>query len=200
MPGPRIDVDSERLLVHLGKLSPAIDRAVEKKLRTTIGPGLARYMKRLVRGDLLTVRTGTAARSIFWSLARVGRTQELSVGADLSRAPYMRIQDLGGRIVPRRSANLTIPIGAALTGSGVPRFTARELIDTPEAFGYQGTFVAKDIIFGKNRASITPLFVLSKGVTITGVRFRRRTVDDKRAWIRGEITKALQPALTEGRA
>ena len=195
----RIDVDSERVVVHLGKLPAAIGRSLEKKLRTTIGPGLKRYMQGLVRNDLLKVRTGTAARSIFWRLARVGKAQELSVGADLSRAPYMRIQDLGGRIVPKRAAHLTIPIGAALTASGVPRFTARELIDTPEAFGYQGTFVAKDIIFGKNSASITPLFVLSKGVTLKGVGFRRRTIADKQAWVRGQMEQAISPALSEGR-
>jgi hypothetical protein len=48
---------------------------------------------------------------------------------------------------------------------GVARFSARDLISNPQAFGYVGTFVHNRIIFGKKAGdNIVPLFVLKESV------------------------------------
>jgi len=172
-----------------------VDTLVLRRLRTRVGPRLAAHMQDLVSGRLLNVRTGQGRRSISWRIERSALGNALLVGADLSLAPYMRIQDMGGLIVPKRSAHLTIPVGEAVTARGVARFTARELISSPGSFGFQGTFVHREIIFGRRKAEITPLFVLKKSVRITPVRFRRRTLTSQRAWVRSEVRTAVRSGL-----
>ena len=43
--------------------------------------------------------------------------------------PYAKIQEYGGEVAPKNVRNLTIPMPAALTKAGVPRFTAREFLE-----------------------------------------------------------------------
>lgn len=144
-----------------GKATVTAMRRIGRLFETTI-------KGEFLSGQMLKVRTGAGRRSIFHRL----EADELSgdvvvvVGADLGTARYMRLQALGGIIRPKRGRYLTIPIGEAKTASGVPRFTARELIDDPGSFGYDSTFFHKQVLFGV------------KG------RFRRQTVEGQRVSVR----------------
>lgn len=171
-----IIVDDKGLVARLDQ-APAVSGALMLKSFRRIGQTFETTIKgEFLSGQMLHVRSGTGRRSIFHRIEADAATGDLSVyvGADLGTARYMRLQALGGIIRPKNGTYLAIPIGEAKTGNGVPRFSARDLISDPGAFGYDSTFVAKHIIFGV------------KG------RFRRGTVEGQRVSIRqGSIGTAV---------
>ena len=175
-----------------GRLKTAVTRGMRK-----IGVMMERYIKtQKLSGQALQARTGNLRRSIFY---RVGTTQDdafVVVGADLEKAKYARVQELGGVIRPKRSANLAIPIGEARTRNGVARFTARDLIGNPGAFGYTGTFVRNRIIFGKKGQRIYPLFVLKPQVEIKAVGYLSGSVAEKRGEMVDLLTAELKAEIS----
>ena len=78
--------------------------------------------------------------------------------------PYAAIQEFGGTIKKKGPGFLTIPVGAALTPAGVPRFTARQALQQPGVHfvkGKRGPLIVRD---RKTRSEV--LFVLRKQVKI----------------------------------
>jgi hypothetical protein len=123
--------------------------------------------------------------------ARWGETVIMRVSNDVF---YAKIQEYGGTIVPKKGRYLAIPIGPALTKSGVPRFpggprTVQNL-----------TFIARkgrNPLLAQRRkgGGITPFFVLVRSVMIPprlGFRF----------WfgktIREQLPQAIRRALSRG--
>jgi hypothetical protein len=162
-----------------------------------IGLGFVRHLKEAeLSGQRLKTRTGTGRRSVTYRVYSDAQNVVVEAGPDLSKAKYMRAQDQGATITPKRSANLAIPIGEALTAKGVGRFSARQVIENPAAFGYVGTFVHNRIIFGKKGdKGIVPLFVLKSKVTLKAVGFMAHTLSEKKAWADGVISDALKAAI-----
>jgi hypothetical protein len=186
------------------------DRALEAKLDATpkgigaalvavfvkVGLGLEAHLKRdHLSGQSLSVRTGTGRRSTFYRVQTGSdRDIEVVVGNDLRKAKYMRAQDQGATITPKASAHLAIPIGAARTTTkGVAKFSARDLIGSPGSFGYTGTFVRNNIIFGARGEGQKPepLFALKKRVTLKAVGFLAHTLSEKREWANGMVSTAI---------
>ena len=166
-----------------------------------VGLGLVAHIKSThLSGGSLKTRTGHARRSIFSRVTPQGQDLVVHVGADLRKAKYMRIHELGGVITPKRSQNLTIPIGEAMTAKGVARFSARQVISAPGSFGYTGTFIANDVIFGKRGtggdAEIVPLFALKKRVVIRAVGYLRKTLVEKKAWISRTMGAGIEQEAT----
>jgi hypothetical protein len=173
---------------------------IAKKLvgaMTKIGLGLVKHLKEEeLSGQRLNTRTGTGRRSVTYRVYDEGGDIVVVAGPSLDKAPYMRAQDQGATITPKRGPNLTIPVGEALTNKGVARFTARQLIAGPQSYGYVGTFVHNRIIFGKRSdGSVLPLFVLKTSVRLKGVGFMAHTLSEKREWARGLIAEAVGEAL-----
>jgi hypothetical protein len=151
------------------------------------------------KGDgLIGRRTGTLARAITGAVTTVATGQVVGdVWPDPTVAPYGSIQEDGGTIVPRTARMLTIPLAAMLTGNGVARGTARQLRDNPGAFGFTGTFVRHDVIFGKRgRAQIIPLFALKARVTIPAHRYLATTLTQEIVWIQDDLERATGEAVT----
>lgn len=157
---------------------------------------VCRELSRTVRAERLSgqdlkKRTGTLSRAVFERVEDAGDDVFGVVGVDLAKAPHGRVQDLGGRIVPKRARNLTIPLDAALTGNGVKKFGARDVIADPVRYGYDGTFTKGDVIFGtqarKRGMKLVPLFKLSKAVVIRPVGYMTKTVEQKREYVVSEI-------------
>jgi hypothetical protein len=151
-----------------------------------------------LRGGTLNARTANLARAVFWRVevspeAVIGR-----VGVDLAKAVYGRIQALGGRIVPKRGKYLTIPVGQALTGNGVARFSARELLANPKAFGFRGAFVnpRQTAILGVLAdRSLEPLFALKTEVTLPPRNYMRRGLERVRDQVIEDVRLAVKTAL-----
>jgi hypothetical protein len=166
---------------------------------TKIGLGFVKHLKEEeLSGQRLNTRTGTGRRSVTYRVYDEGGDIVVVAGPDLTKAPYMRAQDLGATITPKSAQNLTIPVGEALTNKGVSRFTARQLIAGPQGYGYVGTFVHNRIIFGKRAdGSVVPLFVLKTSVRLKAVGFMAHTLSEKKEWARGLIATAVGEALND---
>lgn len=151
-------------------------------------------------GGLLESRTGTLKRSLFWliDVAQAG-LMRIRVGFDLLKARYGRIQELGGTVTATNASFLTIPLEAAKTASGVPRYTARDVIATPTAFGYSGTFFAKGVLFGREGkgkgAVVTPLFALKRSVTLLDRAPLANTLVEQQPWVVQRVDEAVGDAI-----
>ena len=217
-------VDERGLIARLERAPHVTGKATVQAMRR-IGRLFETTIKgEFLSGQLLRVRTGAGRRSIFHRVD-VGADETvddvvLKVGADLGTARYMRLLALGGIIRPKQGRYLTIPIGEAKTASGVPRFTARELIENPQAFGYDSTFFHKSILFGvKGRfrrrtiegqrvqvrqgsiGTVVPLFVLRTSVTIPSRNYLMAARDRLRPAVEDELRgigqKLVQVLVTE---
>jgi hypothetical protein len=182
-------VEAESVVVALGQAPVRITRALAKGL-TRVGAGLERHIKaEELSGQRLDVRTGTGRRSVFHRL-ELG-TDEVTVvaGADLEKARYMRAQERGADLRPRRGRYLTLPLKAVRTGNGVARFTARQVIESPQAFGYTGTFFHGRVLFGRKAAGErpVPLFALVSGVRLKPVGFLTSALREKGDWARDQV-------------
>lgn len=153
---------------------------------------------KITAGGILEPRTGNLRRALFHRVQGQGTTASVIVGADLSKAPYGRVQELGGTIVPRRAAHLAIPLDAMLTAKGVARMTAREVIANPFALGFSGTFTAKGVIFGKLPDQIVPLFALKSSVTLPARQYLASTLAGRTDWIEQQFAELAFEAWQRG--
>jgi hypothetical protein len=184
------------LIATLDNAPKGIGRQLRAAL-VKVGLGLVGHMKsNELSGQSLKVRTGTGRRSVTYRVYEEGSDIVVVAGPDLRKAPYMRAQDKGATIVPKRSRYLTVPVGEALTAKGVARFSARDLINSPAAFGYVGTFVHNRVIFGKKKdGSIYPLFALKDSVKLKAVGYMANTLNEKRAWAERVLSDAVGDGL-----
>lgn len=188
---------------HLDGAQPIVFQTFLDTMRT-IGLRLqSRVMARL-RGETLGYRTGTLGRSIGYMITaqEMDHSLEVRVTQDSDKAIYGRIQELGGEIRPTHGSALAIPLAAALTGNGVPRFSAAEVKADPSGFGFSSTFIAKGVIFGvvagarkaATRGSaagdLVPLFALKPSVVLPARSYMQATLDEQR----DQITTDLQDA------
>jgi hypothetical protein len=184
-------------LAKVAKMPGAVQNAAFKAMGV-VGRELEKHVKvNHLSGQDLDVRTGNLRRAIFHE---VGRTIDgdafAKVGADIKKAPYARVHELGGIIRPKKSRHLTIPLTAAQTRKGVARFSARDVIGNPSGFGYVGTFTHNKIIFGKKSdGSIEPLFKLADQVTVKAVGYLTKSAAEKRAWIESTVRQYVSDAF-----
>jgi phage gpG-like protein len=184
-------------LAKVAKMPGAVQNAAFKAMGV-VGRELEKHVKvNHLSGQSLDVRTGNLRRAIFHE---VGRTIDgdafAKVGADKKKAPYAPIHELGGIIRPKKSRHLTIPLSAAQTRKGVAKFSARDVIGNPTAFGYVGTFTHNKIIFGKKSdGGIEPLFKLADQVTIKAVGYLTKTAAEKKDWVQRTVQQYVGEAF-----
>lgn len=147
-------------------------------------------------GQFLQARSGNLRRSVFQSVLRETHDAVLTVGVDLVKAPQGRAHEYGAVIRPRQARRLTIPIGAALTVKGVTRFTAKEVIAAPAAFGFVGTFFRKHVLFGVKRGQpLVPLFVLVEQVRLKPVGYVQRGLETQYNRIQECVAESVASGL-----
>lgn len=112
---------------------------------------------------LFTRRTGGLENIVIEPVLEIGPGLEGKVG---SPVVYARIHEFGGDVHAKNVANLTIPLRAMMTGRGVARGSARDVISYPGSYGFDATFFRNSILFGKQSGSATPLFKLQPSVHI----------------------------------
>lgn len=181
-------VGARELVARLERDSAQIRQAVTQAMRAEMTRLRGDVQADLRAGSPLTYRSGALSNSIFDRVdveadAIVGR-----VGTATNKAVYGRIHELGGEITPKRGKYLAIPLGPAKTDQvGRARFSARELMDNPEAFGYRRAFVyrARGVgqgltilgvrgersIKGAAKGSVVPLFALVRRVKLPARAF-----------------------------
>lgn len=208
-----IEVNAQDVTARLSRIPVTMRERVKVALVTAGATVQRATAANIGPGQVVGVRTGTMQRSLFTSgVTETGDGTEIHVGYDLSKAPYARMQEMGGTVYPRNAAHLTIPLPAMLTANGVARGTARDVIASPQAFGYASTFTRNDVIFGvlgktstgrtrtrtmkdtgEVRTSV-PLFALKSSVELKA----RPALRDGLASSRDVILGLLQKAVGEG--
>lgn len=196
---PRFEVDDEQIRLFIERFPESLRRH-GRRAATKVGANLERFIKtQKLSGQLLKVRTGTGRRSIFHRVEERADDIEVIVGADLSKARYMRAHEKGAEIRPKRARFLTIPLDAVKTRGGVARFSARDVIARPGSFGYTGTFFRNHVLFGKRGDQAVPLFALKPAVTLRAVGYLSGSVQEQAGWIEDQFAKAVADALREDR-
>lgn len=197
------DVDIQARLLR-GSIIRAFVSGMPYSIRQGILSGMRIGVNRIVRvirieklnGQLLHKRTGTLARSVFGTAADLGDDVIGVVGADLKKASYGRAQELGATIKAVRVQNLTIPLDAVLTGKGVARFSAREVIQNPSAYGYKSTFFRNHVLFGVTpEKKVVPLFALKKQVVLKPVGYIGDTVRQQTPLVKQDLLRGAAQAL-----
>lgn len=181
--------------LSLSKAKPRVNAAAEKNMLDVTLLLTAHVKRNHLSGQSLKVRTGTGRRSIFNRVERREDTVIGIVGADLTKARYMRAQEMGATIVPKRSRYLTIPLPAVLTGNGVARFSARQVIDSPQSFGYRSVFFRNKVLFGSIKGRLVPLFALKERVVLKRVGYLADSLREKQAMIMQIMSRALPQAV-----
>lgn len=167
-----------------------------------IGLRLQRTMMQKVSNDVLQVRTGNLRRAIFYRVEGSEQSREVLVraGANLTKAIYGRIQDVGGTITPRRAQFLTIPFGPNRTTNGVMRVDAREFISNPGSIGFTGSFVnrRKTAILGvRADGSVEPVFALVRFVRIKPTGYLANSLAETMPFIQEEMNLAADEVMKE---
>lgn len=155
---------------------------------------LVNAIKKNLSGTVLHARTGNLRNSFVAGPIMVSESGvEGSVG---SNSEYAAIHEHGGEITPKNGTMLTIPLSAALTPSGVARFSARTLMTNPAP--YRKTFIKHDIIFGvRARGDIEPLFALRTSVTLSARPYVEPAVAAVRDKVVGRMRKAAREAANQ---
>jgi hypothetical protein len=193
---------ADRVIAEVERIRPRMNEQLTQALRRAVLRIHHQVVSVELRGGTLRARTANLARAVFWRVEASAEAIVGRVGVDRAKAVYGRIQALGGTIRPTRAQHLTIPVGQALTGNGVARFTARELFDNPQAFGFRTAFVnpRKTAILGvRADKSVTPLFALKTEVTLPPRNYLRRAIDAVRPQIAEEVRRAVVAALRSSR-
>ena len=156
--------------------------------------------KGLLGGARLTPRTGHLRRSVQGraTIKSDVPTATLRAGGDRDDVRYARIHDVGGVITPKRGRFLAIPVGAALTASGVPRYSSPRQVAglrfIPTRGGRAGILV-RDV--GGRNARSEVLFRLVRQVRINATRYLSEPFDTLRERlplaIRAAFTHAMVP-------
>lgn len=198
MPGIAIEVRLSGVDQLSNQLSAAPDQ-VHERLSATMTDALndlANAIKDSASGQALNVRSGTLVRSV--QPRGVSDEGNALVGTISSEGvPYANIQEYGGTITPKNVTFLTIPLDAMVTQTG-SRGTAREVIESPESFGYTGTFFAKNILFGKlGKNQIEPLFALKSSVTLPARNWFSEPVRNFEDEFRSRMQDSLAQALAD---
>lgn len=200
-----VTIDTAQVEQVLTQLPIAVGKSLLPFSRR-VGQTLQRYIQtQKLSGQALAVRTGASRRAIFYRVEQaagaggVVTSQTVVVGGALSVAPGLRIHEYGGTVTGKPW--LAIPIGAANTARGVARFRARDLRANPAAYGYRGSFVRKDVIFGVRgegaTRSIVPLFVLKRAVSLKRVGYLAATAREQLSTVVGIYREATATAVRE---
>lgn len=178
---------AERFKAAGGQVRPIIRRQVVAAQFL-----LERAMKRNIKGSFKQ-HTGDFVRSI--SSEAIAEDGDEIYGRTGSNLEYAEIHEEGGEIHAKNVSNLTIPLEAFMTGSGVARGSARDLIANPGEFGYDGTFFSKNVLMGKSGDEVVPLFVLTPSVTLPARPWAKPAADEVQPQFEESMRAALEALI-----
>lgn len=116
------------------------------------------------------VRTGRLRQSIRASVQDGTSGPEIHLQAGDARVRYAALQEFGGTVRPTVSDFLRIPLDAALTASGVDRFSGRLRILAPNEFYARRTTTGL-FLFKADEVDGPPWYKLVREVEIKGSRY-----------------------------
>lgn len=175
--------DLERVLKRLKRLSPGEQVSTFRDAWQRATEHVTRLMVFNVSGKILHRRTGQLSKIQY----KIDRKKIVSIIGNRvisgNPVPYTAIHEYGGVIKPKHGKYLAIPMGKALTPSGVARFKPRQI----ESAGYddsavfrskRGTLIMWGIKHLKSKDRVDPLFVLKKSVKIPARHWVSKTAKE----------------------
>lgn len=169
------------------------------------GARLERLAKERVTGDILKVRSGSLRRSITSRIIEDKNGVSLAVGSTVGvAAKYAPIHEFGGVIKPVRAKMLAVPVGPALTPSGVARYPSPR--DVPVRLGFRPTKTpgtallverTKTVKGRRGRTSGRVWFVLKKQVRIPTRQWLSRSILPNKGVVVAEIDAAIEAHLRQ---
>lgn len=187
-----IEVDSREVVQRLDGAGGFMRTEITTRFRQ-----FGRQLRTELRAEIPRV-TGRARRAIRSRLLRRRQAADVTliVDGNLRIAPHLRTLEHGASIVPKRAQRLTVPIGAATTRRGVARFSAREVRDNPQAYGFAKTWISGEAILGERLSGrVDPLFALEKQVIVPRRRYFANKVRQRRTQAVHLIRQAIRAAL-----
>lgn len=112
------------------KTFAAIPERLTVNLKTALGRAGVEHRKLVADDNYKLATRSRQLKDSFGSEVQGSTLGDLQVRVFSAGVPYARIQEHGGEVRPKNAKNLTIPLKAALTGAGVPRYPggARQVI------------------------------------------------------------------------
>lgn len=192
----RITSNAREVSRQLSRVPNSVDTAISEHMIKRVGPRILRHLQvEHLSGGSLGVQTGNTRRATF---QRSAGPKTIEVGVDVNKAPGARLHEYGGTIRAKKG-KMAVPLDAVKTGSGVKRFNAKDVQRSPGSFGYVGTFVVRDVIFGdKGAGGIVPLFVLKDSVTMKPVGYLASTATEMTPWVRDSLADVVFEAVSSG--
>lgn len=189
--GLDVRVDARAVLRTLEDVPKFVRKDVKARFRT-LGQSLKNELK-----TKIPKRTGRAQRAIFSRFDRVRDQNDIAilVGGNVAKAPHLATLESGATIKPKRAKMLTVPVGRAANKHGVARFSAKELKENPQAFGFASTWIRNDVILGETLGGkVEALFALRKSIVFP----RRSIVKNFRRSNEGRIRREVEAAVAVG--
>jgi hypothetical protein len=187
----RISVDTEAISRRFGRMASEIIEAVDAGLGEAAEDTASHIARTRLSGSDLKARTGMLRREIAgWMLGSGAAV----VGVPDSSPARDYAWLLGSQtktITPKNAKRLAIPLAAALTASGVPRYP--EGPRSVKGLFYMRTAGGTELLVrskGK-RGRIEALFVLKKSVTIEASGALPEGVKERRPQIKESIQRKL---------
>lgn len=171
----------DQLAERLRRMSAGVPAAVKRTL-TEVGDRSVRVLRDgMLSGNRLRARTGYLRNSATFEVTADAGGQELRVHMGRGGQPvrYAAIQEHGGIVTPVRGKFLAIPVGPALTPSGVAKFTSPR--DVPDLHYVQSRNGQPMLVKlkgkgrGKRAGAIEVWFLLRRSVRIEGKHYMRDT-------------------------
>lgn len=179
--------DDNGIALNLAKAQAVTPVLLQQWMTDVVQHMVGAVQKNIGDGGLIGRRTGNLARAITFQVTPLPDGVTGSVWPDPDKVPYGDIQEEGGTVIPKNSKFLAIPLDAMLTGNGVARGTARQVIGDPESFGFAGTFIHNGVVFGRTGSgragSVVPLFALKSSVVIPAHHYLDTTLTQETSWI-----------------
>lgn len=158
-----VKVETSALQGYGGRLQAELDRRLPIAVRDAGNLFVGRLQQERLTGQGVAVRTGALRRSFQVIVAGTAATGV--VGLVVTTSKYFAAHEYGVTIRPVSAKYLAIPLDAAKTPAGVPRYPSPLRSSLPEAFP-DGVFVRNLVLFGKKGKKAIPLFVLRKQVVL----------------------------------
>jgi len=191
----------------------AFERAMKKypmrlysALRKRVGLHLKDWVSREIKNKrfhgrpFLQTRSTTFQRSLdSKAYGESLRSLRFITGTVKQGFPYANIHETGGVIKAKPGKFLTIPLGEALTPSGVPRFSAKEVMDDETKDTAIIRTAAGAFIVHKRKTRWDFLFKLVKKVTIPARLGFHDAFQKQLPGLMREFNKASHDALKEER-
>lgn len=153
--------------------------------------------------ELLATRSGELANSFGY---RVNRLRDQALGRELvmfSSSRKAAAHEYGAEIRPRRAPALTIPLTAAMTPSGVPRYSsfreARETLGRSRTFVFTSRRGSRFLAYRRDDRTLDLLYLLHPGpVKIPPRLGMRDTLDKMLPRFRQDLVTRLRQRLQGG--